>query len=307
MREYIVETMQVEKSYGSLLALNDVSIHVKRGEIYGLIGDNGAGKTTLLKALVGHIWPTKGSVCLFQQQGERNLERCRKQIGAMIEGAAFFPNMSVEKNMEYCRLLKGVPGKERTEQILQLVGLWERRKSKCKKLSMGMKQRLGLAIAMIGEPQLLILDEPINGLDPSGIIEFRHILHRLNKEKNITILLSSHLLSELQQTATTFGFLHKGKLIEEISANDLREKCADHLEIAVSDVESYTAMLDQKFPDDIYKVLPNHVIQLSGPRHEVEYYSRLAAEQGILITGLSRRQISLEDYYMDLKGDAGHA
>ena len=111
MREYIVETIQVKKSYGSLLALNDVSIHVKRGEIYGLIGDNGAGKTTLLKALVGHIWPTKGSVCLFQQQGEKNLERCRKQIGAMIEEPAFFPNMSVEKNMEYCRLLKEIPRK----------------------------------------------------------------------------------------------------------------------------------------------------------------------------------------------------
>ena len=145
---------------------------MKRGEIYGLIGDNGAGKTTLLKALVGHIWPTKGSVCLFQQQGEKNLERCRKQIGDMIEEPAFFPNMSVEKNMEYCRLLKEIPGKDRTEQVLQLVGLWERRKSKCKELSMGMKQRLGLAIAMIGEPQLLILDEPINGLDP---VSYTHL------------------------------------------------------------------------------------------------------------------------------------
>lgn len=306
MREYIVETMQVEKSYGSLLALDDVSIHVKRGEIYGLIGDNGSGKTTLLKSLVGHIWPTKGSVCLFQQQGEKNLERCRKQIGAMIEEPAFFPNMSVEKNMEYCRLLKGIPGKDRTEQVLRLVGLWERRKSKCKELSMGMKQRLGLAIAMIGEPQLLILDEPINGLDPSGIIEFRHLLHRLNQEKNITILLSSHILSELQQTATTFGFLHKGKLIEEISANDLKEKCADYLEIVVSDAEVYAALLEQCFPDEAYKILPNHVIQLYSPKKEIEEYSRLAARKGILITGLQRHQHSLEDYYMNLKGGASH-
>lgn len=306
MREYIVETIQVKKSYGSLLALNDVSIHVKRGEIYGLIGDNGAGKTTLLKALVGHIWPTKGSVCLFQQQGEKNLERCRKQIGAMIEEPAFFPNMSVEKNMEYCRLLKGIPGKDRTEQVLQLVGLWERRKSKCKELSMGMKQRLGLAIAMIGEPQLLILDEPINGLDPSGIIEFRHLLHRLNQEKNITILLSSHILSELQQTATTFGFLHKGKLIEEISSKDLKEKCADYLEIVVSDVEAYAALLEQCFSDEEYKILPEHVIQLSCPKRQIEEYSRLAASKGILITGLQRHQQSLEDYYMNLKGGASH-
>ena len=307
MKEYVVETRQVTKSYGSLLALNDVSIHVKRGEIYGLIGDNGAGKTTLLKSLVGHIWPTKGSIILFGQQEEKGLERCRKQVGTMIEEPGYFPYLSVEKNMEYCRLLKGIPGKGRTKEVLQLVGLWDRRKSKCKELSMGMKQRLGLAIAMIGEPQLLILDEPINGLDPSGIIEFRNLLHRLNEEKNITILLSSHILSELQQTATTFGFLSKGKLIEEIGVKELKEKCADYLEISVSEVEAYAAILDKHFPDEQYKILPNHVIQLSCPKRATEEYSRLAASQGILITGLERHQHSLEDYYMNLKGDVRHA
>lgn len=307
MKEYVVETKQVTKSYGSFLALDDVSIHVKRGEIYGLIGDNGAGKTTLLKALVGHIWPTKGRICLFNQQGEKELERCRKQIGAMIEEPGFFPYLSVEKNMEYCRILKGIPGKDRTEQILRLVGLWDRRKSKCRELSMGMKQRLGLAIAMIGEPQILILDEPINGLDPSGIIEFRNLLHRLNQEKNITILLSSHILSELQQTATIFGFLCNGKLIEEIGVTELTEKCADYLEITVSDVEAYAAMMDQHFPDELYKILPNHIVQLSCPKRNIEEYSRLAVSQGILITGLERHQHSLEDYYMNLKGGASHA
>lgn len=307
MKEYVVETKQVTKSYGSFLALDDVSIHVKRGEIYGLIGDNGAGKTTLLKALVGHIWPTKGRICLFNQQGEKELERCRKQIGAMIEEPGFFPYLSVEKNMEYCRILKGIPGKDRTEQILRLVGLWDRRKSKCRELSMGMKQRLGLAIAMIGEPQILILDEPINGLDPSGIIEFRNLLHRLNQEKNITILLSSHILSELQQTATIFGFLCNGKLIEEIGVTELTEKCADYLEITVSDVEAYAAMMDQRFPDELYKILPNHIVQLSCPKRNIEEYSRLAVSQGILITGLERHQHSLEDYYMNLKGGASHA
>ena len=299
----IIKVCDVEKFYGNkdtiTKAVNRISFEVEKGEFTAIMGASGSGKTTLLKALVGHIWPTKGSVCLFQQQGEKNLERCRKQIGAMIEEPAFFPNMSVEKNMEYCRLLKEIPGKDRTEQVLQLVGLWERRKSKCKELSMGMKQRLGLAIAMIGEPQLLILD-------PSGIIEFRHLLHRLNQEKNITILLSSHILSELQQTATTFGFLHKGKLIEEISSKDLKEKCADYLEIVVSDVEAYAALLEQCFSDEEYKILPEHVIQLSCPKRQIEEYSRLAASKGILITGLQRHQQSLEDYYMNLKGGASH-
>lgn len=307
MKEYVIETRQLTKSYGSFLALEDVSIHVKRGEIYGLIGDNGAGKTTLLKSLVGHIWPTKGNIFLFDRQGEKELNRSRKQIGAVIEEPGFFPYLSVENNMEYCRILKGIPGKDRTEQVLRLVGIWDRRKSKCKELSMGMKQRLGLAIAMIGEPQILILDEPINGLDPSGIIEFRNLLHQLNQEKNITILLSSHILSELQQTATTFGFLCNGKLIEEIGVTELREKCADYLEIAVSDVETYAAMLDQHFPDESYKILPNHIVQLSSPKRNIEEYSQLAVSQGILITGLERHQHSLEDYYMNLKGGASHA
>lgn len=307
MKDYIIETRQVTKSYSSLLALDNVSIHVRRGDIYGLIGDNGAGKTTLLKMLVGHIWPAKGEIYLFNQQGEKHLERCRRQIGAIIEEPGFFPSLSVEKNIEYYRILKGIPGKERTEEVLRLVGIWDRRKSKSKDLSMGMKQRLGLAIALIGEPQILILDEPINGLDPSGIIEFRNLLHRLNKEKNITILLSSHILSELQQTASTFGFLKKGKLIEEISAQDLREKCADYLEISVSDVEAYAALLEQHFPKESYKILPNHVVQLSNPQSNVEEYSQLASAHGILITGLERHQHSLENYYMRLKGGDIHA
>lgn len=307
MKEYVIETRQITKSYGSLLALDDVSIHVRRGDIYGLIGDNGAGKTTLLKALAGHIWPDKGEISLFNRQGEGNLEQCRKQIGVMIEEPGFFPYLSVEKNMEYYRIQKGIPGKGRTEQILRLVGIWERRKSKCRELSMGMKQRLGLAIAMIGEPQILILDEPINGLDPSGIIEFRSLLHRLNQEKNITILLSSHILSELQQTATIFGFLSKGKLMEEIGIQELNGKCEDYLEISVSDVEAYAALLDKHFPDEPYRILPNRVIQLSSPKTNVEEYSRLAAVHGILITGLERHQRSLEDYYIGLKGGENHA
>ena len=307
MKRYIIETDRVSKDYGAVRALDQVSIHVKRGEIYGLIGDNGAGKTTLLKALAGCISPDGGGVRLFGCQGEKELERCRRRTGVMIERPGYFPELSVEKNMEYYRIMKGVPGKERTEQTLRMVGIWEKRKSRGRELSMGMKQRLGLAIAMIGEPEVLVLDEPINGLDPSGIIEFRELLIRLNREKNITILLSSHILAELQQTASVFGFLHKGKLIEEISASVLGEKCGDYLEIRVSDVERYAALLDRCFPDEDYKILPGHVLCLTDPAREAEAYSRLAAENDILITGLERHSHSLEEYYMNLKGGACHA
>lgn len=307
MKDYVIETRQATKSYGALSALDHVSVHVKRGEIYGLIGDNGAGKSTLLKILAGHIYPSSGEVLLFNRQGHKELEQCRKQIGVMVEEAGFFPSMSVEKNMECYRILKGVPGKEKTEQILRLVDIWDRRKSKCKELSMGMKQRLGLAIAMIGEPQVLILDEPINGLDPSGIIEFRKLLHRLNQEKNITILLSSHILSELQQTATTFGFLNRGVLMEEVSIQELQDRCADYWEISVSDVETFTALFDHHFPDETYKVLSDYSIRLLNPKRDVAEYSHLAVDNHILITGLERHQQSLEEYYMNLKGGTDHA
>ena len=237
MTDCVIQTRGVSKTYGRLKALDGVSVNVRRGEIYGLIGDNGAGKTTLLKALVGHIWPDEGDIGILSREG-RQLCAARRQVGAMIEKVGAFPNLSVEKNIEYCRILKGIPDRKKTAEVIELVGLAEKAGARCSQLSMGMKQRLGLAIALIGEPQILILDEPINGHDPSGIHEVRELLHRLNTQKNITILLSSHILSELQQTATTFGFLAGGRLIEEISIQKLTEKCADYIEIALSDVEN---------------------------------------------------------------------
>ncbi|WP_455713969.1 ABC transporter ATP-binding protein [Anaerosporobacter sp.] len=301
MNEYVIETKQITKSYGSILALDNVNIHVKKGSIYGLIGDNGAGKSTLLKLLAGHAFATSGEIQLFGKYDEKELERCRKQTGCMIEQPGFFPDMTVEKMLEYYRIQKGIPDKGKVDEMLILTDIVEKRKSKCKNLSLGQRQRLGLAIAMIGEPQLLLLDEPINGLDPSGIIEFRNLLHHLNKHKNITILLSSHILSELQQIATFYGFLSKGKLIEEISAQALQEKCSDCIEMTVSDVEKYSVLLEHFFPKDFYKVLPDKAIRILKPQEQPEAYSRLASEHGIYITGMGRIQSSLEDYYMDLK------
>lgn len=301
MYEYVIETKQITKSYGSILALDNVNIHVKKGSIYGLIGDNGAGKSTLLKLLAGHVFATSGEIQLFGKYGEKELERCRKQAGCMIEQPGFFPDMTVEKMLEYYRIQKGIPDKGKVDEMLSLTDIVVKRKSKCKDLSLGQRQRLGLAIAMIGEPQLLLLDEPINGLDPSGIIEFRNLLHRLNKQKNITILLSSHILSELQQIATVYGFLSKGKLIEEISAQALHEKCSDFIEIKVTDVEKYSVLLEHFFPKDSYKVLPDKAIRIFKPQEQPEAYSKLASEHGIYITGMGRIQSSLEDYYMELK------
>lgn len=301
MNEYVIETKQVVKSYGSLLALDRVNIHVNRGSIYGLVGDNGAGKSTLLKLLAGHSFATGGEIHLFGRWGEKELENSRKRIGCMIEQPGFFPNMTVERTLKYYCIQKGIPDTKKITEMLKLTGIEEKRKSKCKTLSLGQKQRLGLAIAMIGEPQLLILDEPINGLDPSGIIEFRNLLQRLNEEKNITILLSSHILTELQQIATIYGFLSKGILLEEITAHALHEKCSDCIEITVSDVEKYSVLLEKEFPKENYKVLPQNTIRIYKPQAKAESYSKLASENGVYITGMQTIQSSLEDYYMELK------
>lgn len=301
MGDYVIETNQVTKAYGSFLALDRVSIHVKKGSIYGLVGDNGAGKSTLLKLLAGQSFATEGEIRILGRSGEKELEDVRKSIGCMVEQPGFFPNMTVEQTLKYYCIQKGVPDGRRAGEMMQLTGIAEKRKTKCAGLSMGQKQRLGLAIAMIGAPQILVLDEPINGLDPSGIVELRSLLLRLNQEKNITILLSSHILSELQQTADDYGFLSRGKLIEEISAKALREKCSNCIEIVISDIEKYAALFEKAFPEETYKILPENVIRIDAPRQNAEDYSRLASENGLYITGMRTIQTSLEDYYMELR------
>lgn len=307
MHDYVIETKQICKSYGKVMALDHVDIHVKQGSIYGLIGDNGAGKSTLLKLLAGHCFASKGELCLFGKYSEKELEVCRRQTGVLIEQPGFYPSMRVEHMLEYTRIQKGMPGKERVEEMLRFVGMWEKRKSKCKDLSLGMKQRLGLAIALIGEPQILLLDEPINGLDPSGIIEMRSLFQRLNEERNITILLSSHILSELQQLATTFGFLSKGRLLEEISATSLNEKCTNYLDVEIADVEAYAALLTKHLPQESFKILPNGGIQILNPQSDTTVYSRIAVEHQLYIPRMEKHHTSLEDYYVHLKNTGGAA
>lgn len=308
MTAYAAEAKRVTKRYGDFTALDKVDITVAKGAIYGLVGDNGAGKTTFLKLLSGHIYVDEGELKLFGCHRLKDMEEQRKRTGVVIEAPGFYPQISVEKNLEYYRILKGVPGKRAVDEVLELVGLADKRKKRCRDLSLGMKQRLGLAIALIGEPELLILDEPINGLDPSGIIEIRNLMQKLNREKNITIILSSHILSELEQLATVYGFLTDGKLAEQVTAEEIKEKCSDYIEISVSDPERYTAVLEKKFHTERYKVLPDKTIHIMDPMMDIGAYSRLAGEYHMDISKLERRQVTLEEYYMDLKnGGQRHA
>lgn len=303
MWEYVIETNGLTKKFGSFTALDKVNLRVKKGDIYGLVGDNGAGKTTLMKLVSGLIYPDEGELSLLGACEKREQERQRRRTGVIIEEPGFYPQLSVEKNLEYYRIQKGIPDKKAVDELLETVGLADKRKKKGKTLSMGMKQRLGLAIALMGEPEILILDEPINGLDPSGIIEIRSLLLKLNREKRITILISSHILPELEHLATRYGFLEKGRLAAQITAEELKAQCSTYVEIKVSDCEKYTVLLEKELYHEDYQVLPGNVIHILNPEQEIGCYSRLAGENGIAVQGLSMQHISLEDYYMKVKAE----
>lgn len=301
MRETIIEARNLTKQYKNVTALNHVDITVHRGDIYGLVGDNGAGKTTFLKLLTGQIYATGGYFRLFGSTDKKEIQKNRARTGALVENAGYYPKMSVEKNLEYYRIQRGIPGKEKVKKALQSVDLWEQRRTKCEKLSLGMKQRFGIALALLGEPELLILDEPINGLDPSGIIDIRNLLRKLNQERRITIIISSHILAELEQLATVYGFLGGGQVLEEIEAEALHKKCADYVDLKLSEAEKYTALLEKELHCTAYQVLQDKTIRITEPELEMEQYSNLAASHGIGIVGMERHSMSLEEYYMNLK------
>lgn len=303
----VIKTYKLSKSYKNCNALIDANITVNQGDIYGLVGNNGAGKTTLLKILTGQSQLSSGSFELFSKSSEKDLNLVRKRTGVIIETPSFYPKLTVFKNMEYYRLQRGIPGKEKIDKVLKEVGLYEAKKKKFEDLSLGMKQRLGLALAMMNEPDLLILDEPINGLDPSGIIEIRNLLLKLNKEKNITILISSHILTELSNIATCYGFLNKGRLVEELSAKDLEKKCQSFLEVKVTNSKKLAALLEQNLGYKEFKVISEDVIQVFDINRSPEKISELAISNKIGLMALDEKSINLESYYMSLMGVAENA
>ena len=234
MNVTVFEAINITKKYRNTLALNQVSMSVMQGDIYGFIGENGAGKTTMIRLLTGLAEPTTGKIALFGESNKK-LAKQRERIGCIIESPSLYLDMTAYENLEVQRLQRGIPGKGCIDNALALVGLKDTGKKKAKDFSLGMRQRLALAIALLGNPEFLVLDEPINGLDPTGIIELRNLLKRLNKERGITILISSHILTELHQLANRYGILHEGKLLQENSRlakknDDLREENYLHVQ-----------------------------------------------------------------------------
>ena len=302
----VVKTYDLSKKYDENIALSKINMNVKQGEIYGLVGNNGAGKTTLLKILTGQTKSTNGRFELFSKTSEKDLMESRKRIGAIIEMPSFYPALTVGQNMEYYRIQRGVPGKSRVDTILEEVNLINHKKKKYADLSLGMKQRLGLALAMLTEPELLLLDEPINGIDPSGIIEIRNLLLRLNKEKNTTVIISSHILTELANVATCYGFLNNGELVEQISTKDLQEKCKSYIEIRVTNASKLAALIEQQLNYKNYKILQNDIVQIYDHNSQADRISELAISNKIGVLGLKEKSINLENYYMSLIGDVAN-
>src|SRR5699024_8248700 len=306
LSDYILRTNNLAKKYKYDFDIQNINVTIKKGEIYGFIGQNGAGKSTMLRLVTGLTFPTSGSIELFQSDNVKDFTDAQKRMGAIIENPALFLHMTAYENLEVHRLQKGIPGKDCIEQTLELVGLSDTGKKKTKNFSLGMKQRLGIAIALLSDPEFIILDEPTNGLDPIGIVELRELIKKLNREKGLTVLISSHILSELHQLATKFGIIHKGKLLEELSSKELDEKCRRHLQIKVDDSPKGATVLERNLFTTDFEVMEDGMIKLYSHFEDVRKVSRALTNNGLVIEHLSQRGDSLESYFSKLVGGAEH-
>ncbi len=264
MNKFVVKTNDVSKKYKNTLALDGVSMSIKKGEIYGLIGRNGAGKTTLMKLITNLHNITNGSIEVFGCDIETQRGKISSRIGTLIELSGAYPDLTAYENMEITRRYKGIAGKECIDEKLKLVGLGDVGKKKVKNFSLGMKQRLGLAMALLGEPEFLVLDEPTNGLDPVAVVEIREVLKKLNRDLGITILISSHMLTELTHIVDKYGIIKEGKLVKEIYAENINTELQTYLEISVGDISKAVIVLEERLNIKDYKVLQDNKIIVSG-------------------------------------------
>lgn len=293
----VIKTKQLTKRYGQQLSVDHIDMVVKKGDIYGFIGRNGAGKSTTLKMISGLIRSTEGSIELFGKPIHDELSR--KRIGILIEEAGLYPHMSAYDNLELQALSLGITNKKRIHDVLELVHLTDAGKKKVKNYSMGMKQRLGIGLALLGNPDLLILDEPINGLDPEGIKEIRETLIRLNKEYGMTMIISSHILGELSKLATTFGIIKEGRLIQQISKEELDESCKDYLSIEVGDAHKACVVLESIDQDVEYEVVDQTTLHIYSQLNSADVISHFV-NAGIAVESSHFHSQNLEEYFLSL-------
>ena len=298
--EYVLETNNLEKKYKDFRALNHTNIHIEKGAIYGLIGKNGAGKTTLIRIVCGLQEPTNGSYIIYGKSNNSNdIISARKRMGAIIETPSIYGEMTARDNLIEQYKLVGMPSLDGIDDLLKLVGLEDTGKKKAKNFSLGMKQRLGIAIALANNPDFLILDEPINGLDPQGIIEIRELILKLNKERRITILISSHYLDELSKIATHYGFLDSGSIIQEITSEELMKKMEHKIILKVNDPKEFVKYFEQN--NISYEVMDSKTINVYGKHNLSKLVSGLS-KKNLIADEIHEQEESLENYYMNLIG-----
>ncbi len=300
--EYILETKNLSKKYKNYQAINNFNIHIEKGAIYGLIGRNGVGKTTLMRIITGLQKPTSGNYYIYGiENNSKEITTVRKKIGAIIETPAICSDMTAKENLIEQSKIIGLTDYKNIEEILKLIGLSNTNQKKAKNFSLGMKQRLAIGISLIGEPEFIILDEPINGLDPEGIIEIRELILKLNKEKEITFLISSHNLDELSKIATHYGFIDKNGKIKEISNEEIKNISKSYIRMKVSNAEICTEYLNEK-------KIPNKIIS----EEEIEIYEKINISELVIelsnlkcsVNELTEHEESLEKYYLNLVGEA---
>lgn len=305
--ENIISVRNLNKRYGKKIVLDNLNMNLKKGAIYGLVGKNGAGKTTLIRMILSLANIDSGEIELFGKIDEKEKLLEHKKIGNIIETPAFYSFFTAKQNLEYYRIQRGIVGEKSIDEVLEMVGLGDVGNKKFKKFSLGMKQRLGLALALLGEPELLILDEPTNGMDPMGIREVREVLLKLNKLNGVTILVSSHILGELSQLADCYGFLKDGKIVEEISEEELNEKCRHHLLIKVDDCKRASIILEQVLKNNSYEILPDGFIKVYRELDNPQRINRALIEGGVDVYSLERVGVNLEDYFINLIGGENNA
>ena len=298
--EYVLTTSGLSKRYGKFKALDGLSMHIPKGAIYGFVGRNGAGKTTLIRLICGLQEPASGSYAIYGiDHTDKSIGKSRRRMGAVVETPSIYLDVTAEDNLKQQALILGLPSYDSIPEILKLVGLDNAGKKRVRNFSLGMKQRLGIAVALMGNPDFLVLDEPVNGLDPQGIIEIRELILKLNKEKQITVLISSHILDELSRLATHYGFVDKGRLVKEISAVELEAACRKCIKVKVTDTKALVRVLDAEGQE--YEIISDTVANIYGKVNLSQLVLALAKENCELISSHEQDE-SLESYFMNLVG-----
>lgn len=304
MAEVIFKAEQIVKKYKkkrSFIALNGLDMEIRRGDIYGFVGENGAGKTTLIRILAGWVTQTSGNIALFGESSGKGLCQKRRHINGIIETPAFYPGLTAWDNLEVCRLQRGITNKEPIQKSLKIVGLTgvDADSTKVKNFSLGMKQRLGIAMALLGEPQFLFFDEPLNGLDPVGVRDFHRLIRAMSKN-GITILISSHMLRELNSLATCYGFIHKGKMLEQITSEELAEKFRRYMLLTVDDAAGTVRILREKFGLSHLEAVSDDTVHLYEGLDQGGEMMKALITNGITVEEMTIKGEDLQKYYLSL-------